>query len=356
MAELGVVVVGTGFGCRIHAPAARAARLQVVALVGRDRDRAARRADRAGIPNSCGSLAEALQLPHSDIVVIATPPGTHADLAEEAIVAGRHVLVEKPFTTMSDDARRLADLAGKAGVVALVGHEFRFAPERVTFRDALRTGAIGTPRIATFISHSSLVASLDMPAPSWWWDRTRGGGWLGASVSHIVDAIRCWLGEFEDVSAALPVVSDRDPGTHAEDSVAARFRMRSGCEGVLQQSAATWGDQVELIRVAGPRGTLSIDGDVVNVAEAGGTRPLERVGPAAPVEVAPSDDPRHRFTHMELGPAIVQAGILRDLVRGATPEYDLVPPATFADGLACMEVLDAMRRSAAEGGTTIRLA
>jgi predicted dehydrogenase len=351
--RLGVVVVGTGFGCRVHIPAARAAGLEVSALVGRDREKTERRAGRAEVDVACGSLGEALRLPRTEIVVIASPPATHASLAEEAIAAGRHVLVEKPFTLGAEEAARLSDAAEQAGVVALVGHEFRFAPARVTFRQALANGAVGPPRLATFVGHNPLVASLDMATPPWWFDRERGGGWLGASVSHLVDAIRTWLGEFDTVSASLPVVSDRDPLTHAEDTAAARFRMRSGCEGILQQSAAVWGDRVEATRVAGPHGTLTLDGDVVRLADSAGIRMLERAGPPLPVEMEPSDDPRHQFTHIELGPAIVQAGVLRDLALGRTPTYDTVPPATFADGLACMQVLDAIRASAANGGTTV---
>jgi predicted dehydrogenase len=348
--RLGVVVVGTGFGCRVHIPAARAAGLEVSALVGRDREKTERRARRAEVDVACGSLGEALRLPRTELVVIASPPATHADLAEEAITAGRHVLVEKPFTCRVEEAARLSDAAERAGVVALVGHEFRFAPARVTFRQALASGAVGPPRLATFVGHTPLVASPDTPTPPWWFDRERGGGWLGASVSHLVDAIRTWLGEFDTVSASLPVVSDRDPLTHAEDTAAARFRMRSGCEGILQQSAAVWGDRIETIRVAGPHGSLTLDGDSVSLADSAGTRTLEPIGPPLPLEVEPSDDPRHRFTHIELGPATVQAGLLRDLALGRPPTYDIVPPATFADGLACMQVLDAVRASAANGG------
>jgi predicted dehydrogenase len=350
--QLGVVVVGTGFGCRVHVPAARAAGLDVVALVGRDRERTARRADRSGVEVACGSLAEALQVPRSDIVVVSTSPGTHAELAEEAIAAGRHVLVEKPFTLDAAEARRLVDAADRAGVVALVGHEFRFVPQRLTFQRALADGLVGSPRLAAFVGHLSLVASVDAPAPPWWFDPAQGGGWLGASVSHLVDAIRCWLGEFVTVSAALPMVSDRDPSTQAEDSASIRFRMQSGCEGLIQQSAGVWGSRIEIMRVAGPNGTLDLDGEVVRFADAEGARELDLVGPPLPVDVTPSDDPRDRFTHIEIGPATVQAGIVRDLARGGSPEYDLVPPATFADGLACMEVLDAVRRSAADGGAT----
>jgi predicted dehydrogenase len=327
--------------------------LDVVALVGHDPDKTARRAERAGVGVAAGSLEEALKVPGGDIVIVATPPNTHAILAEEAIAAGRHVLVEKPFTLDVDEARRIEGAAQRAGVVALVGHEFRFAPERAAFRQVLVSGQVGAPRLATFIGHQALAAPMDMKAPPWWFDRAGGGGWLGASVSHLVDAIRWWLGEFATVSTVLPMVSQRDPDTDAEDTVSARFRLRSGCEGVLQQSASVWGGGVNLMRVAGPGGTVEILDGTVTFTGPDGVRPVEPLL-STPLEVQPSNDPRHRFTHLELGPAVMQATVLRDLVLGSAPSYD-VNPATFSDGVACMEVLDAMRNSAAAGGLLVEV-
>jgi predicted dehydrogenase len=239
-------------------------------------------------------------------------------------------------------------------VVALVGHEFRFAPARATLQHALREGMVGQPRMATFVGLTGFAAPLDVRMPEWWFDPARGGGWLGAAVSHFVDAVRVWLGEFESVSAALPVVSDRDPATTAEDTVAFRFRMRSGCEGVLQHSAAVWGPGTNVNLVAGPLGTLAMRGDDVTFSDAAGTRTLEPAGPA-PLEVAPSDEPGHQFSHIELGPAITQASVFKAMVLDQPDPHPFVVPATFTDGTRCMEVLDAVRRSAADGGAVVGL-
>src|SRR5262245_25882318 len=95
---LGAAVVGTGFGARVHVPALRAAGFDVVALVGQDAERTARRAERRGIEHACTSLAEAMALPGVDAVTISAPPAQHAELTREVIEAGRHVLCEKPFT------------------------------------------------------------------------------------------------------------------------------------------------------------------------------------------------------------------------------------------------------------------
>lgn len=65
-------------------------------------------------------------LPSVDAVVIATPPRTHAKLALEALMAGRHVLVEKPLATSVHACRSLIDRANASGAVLMVGHTFEY--------------------------------------------------------------------------------------------------------------------------------------------------------------------------------------------------------------------------------------
>jgi predicted dehydrogenase len=349
----GAVVVGTGFGCRVHVPALRAAGFEVVALVGTDADRTARRAERSGIPGSFTDLDAALALPDVVAVTVATPPHAHASVSIAAVEAGKHVICEKPFALDAGDARRMLDAAERAGVTHLVGHEFRWAPERAVGGRAIEAGAIGRPRFATFVSYVPLVADPDTKVPRWWFDLDAGGGWLGASGSHIVDQIRTWLGEFESVSARLNVVSARDDV--AEDSFTVRFTLRTGVEGALQQTAAAWGPYGGITRVAGTDGSLWTEADAVWLADRDGERRLP-VPPDLALPVAPdeSDDPRHRFTHLELGPYTRLCEVLRAGVDGRVIETPVAVP-TFADGVACMEVLDAVRASAAAGGAVVEI-
>src|SRR5258708_38485708 len=123
----GVVVVGTGFGCITHVRALRAAGFDVLGLVGRDPKRTRERADRFGIADAPASLEAALVLPGVDAVTIATPPHTHADLALAAIASGKHVLCEKPFARDTPEAEKILAAAQAAGVIHLLGTEFRCA-------------------------------------------------------------------------------------------------------------------------------------------------------------------------------------------------------------------------------------
>jgi predicted dehydrogenase len=348
------VVVGSGFGCRVHVPALRGAGFEVVALVGRDAAKTARRAERAGIPHAVTDLGAALALGAVDAVTIATPPSTHAEIAVAAATAGVHVLCEKPFAMDTAEAEAMLAAAEASGVTHLVGHEFRWAPERAVVGRAIRDGAIGRPRLVTLVQYVPLVADPATSVPPWWFDAAAGGGWLGASGSHVVDQVRVWLGEISEVSATLTLVSDREGA--AEDTFTVRCRFASGVDGVLQQTAAAWGPYAGITRVAGTEGTVWIDGDEPWLADADGVRRLDVPSdlqlPAPPTE---SDDPRHRFTHLELEPFTRLCEVLRAGAEGRQLP-DRVPPPTFADGVAEMRVLDAVRASAASGGAVTPVA
>ena len=344
-----VAVIGTSFGARVHVPALRAAGFEVVALVGTDPERTSRRAARAGVPIASVDLAGVL--PQVDAVTVATPPASHKPLVLTAIRAGKHVICEKPFTLGTTEARDLVAAAERAGVTALIGHEFRWATERAVLGRAIRDGLIGEPRVATLVQYVDLVADPAARMPPWWFDRGAGGGWLGASGSHVVDQVRVWLGNFSSVSAAMRVVSDRR--VSADDTFTIRARMANGCDVVLQQTAGAFGPVAGTTRLAGSAGTLWIDGGRTWLADAAGTRELpvpdDLVLPTAP---EPSAGGADRYTHVEIGPYTRLAEAFRAGIEGRGA-VSAVPIPTFADGLAGMVVLDAIRASAAADGARV---
>src|SRR5437588_490199 len=146
----GAVVVGTGFGVITHLRALRNAGFRVVALVGRDPDKTRARADRFDVPHACTSLADALALPDVDAVGVATPPHTHAPLVLKAIAAGKHVVCEKPFARDAAEAVTMLSAAREAGVVHLLGTEWRFDAGQGLLTRTINEGAIGEPRLAVF--------------------------------------------------------------------------------------------------------------------------------------------------------------------------------------------------------------
>jgi predicted dehydrogenase len=347
------VVLGTGIGCLTHVPALRGAGFEVVALVGRDPVRTADRAERFGVPNAFTALSDALALTGVDVVIVATPPNTHAPLVLEAVAAGKHVVCEKPFARDKREALAMSAAADTAGVVALVGTEWRWGTGQALAARALAAGAVGVPRLATFMLHGSFLAGPGAEAPDWWDGPDQGGGWLQAHVPHVIDQVRVSLGEFEGVSAALPLVGEHE--WRSEDSYTVRFRTTTGVEGIMQDTACDWGPPIFMTRIVGTSGTLWVEGPAVYVADAEGTRQLpvpdDLVVPAfdmPPADLLVTAYERLRPGASEIGPAIRMYETFRDLIDGKPAPAD-PRPGTFADGVAAMAVMDAIRQSASSG-------
>ena len=181
-------------------------------VVGPTPDRTQRRADRLDVPAASRPRRGALDPGRRQRSRSRRRPTTHAALALEAAGANRHVLCEKPFALDAAEARAMLDAAATAGVVAP-------GRSRVPLGD--RPGDRGSRHRRrrhrrTALRHASCRTCRSSPTrtpriPSWWFDAAAGGGWLGASGSHVVDQVRVWLGEFDDGERARSnVVSARD--------------------------------------------------------------------------------------------------------------------------------------------------
>lgn len=79
-----------------------------------------------------------------DAAIIVTPVDTHAALAEAALSAGLHVLVEKPLTRTTEEAKRLIAKADEVGKRLMVGHVFHYKPEVRALVDLVKSGELGT--------------------------------------------------------------------------------------------------------------------------------------------------------------------------------------------------------------------
>ncbi len=353
---LRALVVGTGFGCRIQTPALKGAGFDVVGLVGTDLSRTEERAKLAGVPHGFTDLGQAIAYTGADVVVISSTPHTHARLSIRALESGCHVLCEKPFARDAAEARAMLAAAEKAGKIHMIGHEFRFEPLRATFAKAIADGMIGTPQFASMITLIPQIPFSEHEMPAWWFELDEGGGWLGAMGSHVFDQLRLWLGELESVSASMSTLTaTRGP---VDDSFTVHFQTKGGAEGVIQSSAGTFGPMLDVSRVSGAKGTLWTEGGAVHCATREGSGPLEVPAEYALPEQPPvGNDPRfdtdrwRNLVNVELASYTALCLEMKAAILGQAPGP--LAPATFADGVACMEIMDAIRTSAADGGRMV---
>lgn len=127
-----------------------------------------------------------------DAVAIATPTGTHFEMAEQAIKRRLHVFCEKPLTLNSHDSQVLVDLAREYGVVTQVGYHNRFIAAFREAKDLLDAGAIGRPTHLLAESYGPVV--LQPKGSTWRNSRESGGGCLYDYAAHTIDLINWYFG------------------------------------------------------------------------------------------------------------------------------------------------------------------
>jgi predicted dehydrogenase len=122
-------VAGLGWATNsFHLPAlARVGGVEVVGGCDRDAEQLEAWRRKTGAPGY-SSLEELLAKARPDVVVVATPPGSHADLCVQALEGGAHVFCEKPFVSTVEEAERVIDTAAGVGRHVAVNHEFREKP------------------------------------------------------------------------------------------------------------------------------------------------------------------------------------------------------------------------------------
>ncbi|MGO9761231.1 MAG: Gfo/Idh/MocA family protein [Solirubrobacteraceae bacterium] len=142
--SIGVAVVGCGYwGPNLARNVSEVPELRLHALCDRDPDALHALARKHPYARTVADFDELLADDSVSAVVIATPPTTHAPLAKLALLAGKHVLVEKPLATSLSEGLELAELANSAGLTLMPGHTFVYSPAVNTVRKLIEEEVVG---------------------------------------------------------------------------------------------------------------------------------------------------------------------------------------------------------------------
>lgn len=179
-----------------------------------------------------------------DGVVVAVPTAHHHTVAMAAIERGIHVLVEKPITTTSEEARSLIDAAEQRGVILAVGHIERFNPAVIELKRRMDAGELG--RI--FMIH----ARRQSPFPR----RIQDVGVASDLATHELDMMLYLAGsEVEKLSAEVKQVLSHSP---REDIVFGLLRFQNGVLGILDVNWVT-PTKVRELTITGERGMFVVN-------------------------------------------------------------------------------------------------
>jgi scyllo-inositol 2-dehydrogenase (NADP+) len=261
---IGVGLIGYGLaGAVFHAPLVEAEpRLRLRAVMT---SRAGQvRQDHPGA-RVVASADELLAEEAVELVVVAAPNAAHFELAAAALRAGRHVVVDKPFTLSTTDADELIALAEAEGRLLSVFQNRRWDGDFLTVRRCLEAGALG--EVAGFVSRYERFR----PTPKGGWKEAAvpGAGILWDLGPHLIDQALQLFGLPETVSADLGV---QRPGVEAVDY--ARLALGYGRLRVLLHAAMVVRDPGPRFEVHGDRGSLRTWGlDPQEAALRAGRRP-----------------------------------------------------------------------------------
>jgi predicted dehydrogenase len=140
---VGVGIVGAGYWGPNHVRNFLSLGARVTWIADRDRGRLdAVTREYPEVRATC-DIRDLLADESVDAIVVATPVSSHAALAEQALRAGKHVLVEKPATRTSSESQRLIGLAAARGLVLMVGHTFLFNPAVRYLKGLIASGELG---------------------------------------------------------------------------------------------------------------------------------------------------------------------------------------------------------------------
>jgi predicted dehydrogenase len=202
--EIGVGIIGFGLGGRVfHAPFVNAVTgLRLAAILQRKGEEAARTYPAAQIVRS---LDEMLANGAIELVVVTTPNATHFDLAKQALEAGKHVIIDKPFAATSEEALALSQLARSKGLLVVPFHNRRWDGDFLTVKKLIAEQAFG--RLVTFESHFDRFRP--MPREGKWQEAENpANGMLLDLGPHLVDQVLALFGPPDTITAS--VRSDRD--------------------------------------------------------------------------------------------------------------------------------------------------
>jgi len=356
-AEIGVAVIGFGLAGQVfHAPFVSAVPgLRLEAIVQRKGDEAAKAYPSARILRS---VDEALKDAAVQLVVVGTPNETHFALAKQALLAGKHVVIDKPFAPTSAEAKELQELAEKQGVVLAPFHNRRWDGDFRTVQRLLAEEAVG--RLVTYESHFDRFRPL--PRENTWKEGANSANGLLMDLGpHLVDQALTLFGAPVGITAS--VRKDRDK-TDIEDAfdITLEYPGYSGQHGLRAhcRSSMLACDAAPRFLLHGTKGSFKKYGlDPQEPALVGGAK-VPRMGEGgwlaepesqwgtltvAPVPADPGTLTRTKVK-TELGDYRLYYANVRDAINGAaklavTPE----------DGYRTVKLLEMARESSAEGRT-----
>jgi predicted dehydrogenase len=337
LATVGIGIIGLGYGLGVQLPAFRRdSRIEVRALCARDEKKVQEAAEASQVRQAFTDWRRLVHASDIDAVVISVPPLVQAEIAADALAAGKPVFAEKPLAADLTRAKTVADLAARTGRPNVIGFTFTRVPAFEEMHRLLSARAIGALR------HVAVAWNVENYAnrhrlQNWKSSRESGGGALFNFVAHSLHYLEWLVEPIGGLSARL----DRMPSdTRTGDTfVVMAFRFRSGIAGSLSMSAAAFPGSGHRIEIYGEAGALILDNPTTDYMRGFSLKLATREEPAwrtCHLEKPADDDSRD-------GRILPASRLARSFIDWLVSGVPAQP--NFAEGLRVQVLLDAACRA-----------
>lgn len=213
------------------------------------------------------SFDEMLENREVEIICICTPSGMHAPLAEKAVLAGKHVIVEKPMALNLEEADKVIHACEAAGVKMAVISQLRFSKAAKQLKAALDNGALG--KLVMGDIYMKYFRSQEYYDKGGWrgtWKMDGGGALMNQGI-HGVDLLQYMMGPVKSVFAHTRTMTRK---IEVEDTVSAVLEFRSGALGVIQAATSIYPGTPRRLEINGEKGTIIMEEESITKWEAAG--------------------------------------------------------------------------------------
>ena len=267
-----VGIIGAGRIGRLHAEhlAYRIPQAKVLVVTDIILEAAQECAAECGIPTAAQDHRVIMENPDIGAVIICSSTDTHAQMIEEAAVAGKHIFCEKPIALDLARIDQALVAVEKAGVKLQVGFNRRFDANHRRVRQAVEQGEIGEPHLLHIISRDPAPPPIE-------YVRVSGGIFLDMTI-HDFDMARFLIGrEVEEVYAVGGVMVDPAIGEAGDiDTTIITLRFENGVIGTIDNSRRAVYGYDQRVEVFGSKGSISTGNNYPNAVTIRGAQNVHR--------------------------------------------------------------------------------
>lgn len=259
-----VGLIGCGwFAQAVHLPILRRLpEVDLIALAEPDPNRRQEASHSIQAAQVYADYRDLLNMRDLDAVIVSVPTSLHAEVAIAAIQKGIHIYLEKPIATSMDEADKVIEAWKQAGVVGMIGFNYRFNALHIEARKQLQA-----KRLGSLVSVRSVFSTPVRTMPAWKHARSTGGGVLLDLASHHIDLVR-FLFQQEVRTVSADIESRRTE----HDTATVHLEIGDGLQ--VRSFFSLCAQDEDRFEICGHSGTLTVDryrSLDVEIDDAGGT-------------------------------------------------------------------------------------